>query len=349
MYLFQKYSTNTLTDTEYDQLKQWIDDSEEHKTQLENYIRLYKLQHMKKAFELDSNKALDHIFTRYHRKRRLTFIRYAAVAACLLLVLSSVAVLYTNTKKEEAFNYQKIESPVLFTTTDGKTESLPNGGELVSVNDTANAAIYHTVKTQRGGNFKLILPDQSIVWMNANTTVSYAANFLKDRTITLEGEAFFDVHKNGTTFKVNTTKSTVRVHGTRFNVSAYTDKPVLTTLVHGAVEVFNSADKQMLVPQKQAITTSSSSKIEIKDVNTDIYTSWITGIFDFRSARLSDLLAQLNEWYDLEIVYQSPQLKNELFTGTLFRDKSLAYSLQLIQEISDVKFRDENGKLYVYK
>ena len=347
MYLFHKYSTNTLTDTEYDQLKKWIEDSEEHKTQLENYIRLYKLQHMKKAFELDSNKALEHIFARSNRKRRLTIIRYAAVAACLLVVLSSVAVLYTNTKKEEAFNYQKIESPVLFTSTDGKTESLPNGGELISVNDTA--ASYHTVQTQRGGNFKLILPDESIVWMNANTTVSYAANFLQDRTITLEGEAFFEVQKNGTAFKVNTNKNTVRVHGTRFNVSAYTDKPVFTTLVNGAVEVFNAADRQLLTPKNQAIATSSTSTIEIKEVNTDIYTSWITGVFDFRSARLADLLAQLNEWYDLEIVYQSPRLQNELFTGTLFRDKSLAYTLQLIQEISDVKFRDENGKLYVYK
>lgn len=50
-----------------------------------------------------------------------------------------------------------------------------------------------------------------------------------------------------------------------------------------------------------------------------------------------------------EVVYQSPKLKDVQFTGSLFRDNSIAYSLQIIQEISDVKFRNENGRLYVYK
>ena len=355
VHLLQKYRANNLSDKEYTELRQWISDHEENIQYMAAFIRLYKIQHMQAAYRsVDPNQAYNQIQSRYHKRRESRRIRYAAVAAaCLIAVISTVTVLMNQTGVEndilENISFQRSVQPVLFTSTAGEVRSMQNGGELIASNNTDTTAVYHTVQTQRGGNFKLILPDRSVVWLNADTKVRYPANFLKDRTLELDGEAFFEVQKNGSAFYVKSAGNTIRVLGTRFNVSAYVSKPVVTTLVHGSVEVSNRKDKLVLVPQQQATNAQPDAPLAVRIVNTDIYTSWIDGVFEFESAKLTDIMEQLAQWYDIEVDYQSPKLKNVHFTGSLFRDNSIAYSLQIIQEISDVKFRNENGKLYVYK
>jgi hypothetical protein len=87
----------------------------------------------------------------------------------------------------------------------------------------------------------------------------------------------------------------------------------------------------------------------VKEVNTEIYTSWIDGIFEFRSIPLDQIMEQLAQWYDIDVMYETPQLKGVLFTGSLYKGNSLGYTLQIIEDISDVQFRNENGKIYIYK
>ncbi|WP_293884865.1 FecR family protein [Sphingobacterium sp. UBA1498] len=353
--LFHKYRANTLSKDEYAELYAWVEHNEENRQYMATFIRLYKTQLMQETYRsVDPDSAYNSIRSRYNKRKKSIRIRYAAVAAaCLIAVISTIAILYQRAgegnHRLEQLDFQRSVQPVLFTSTDGEVKSLKNGGELISANSTDTAAIYHTVQTQRGGNFKLVLPDQSIVWLNANTKIRYAANFLANRTLELEGEAFFDVKKNGTAFYVKSGGNTIRVLGTRFNVSAYASKPVVTTLVHGSVEVSNSRDRLVLVPQQQATSVKLDAPMTLKTVNTDIYISWMDGVFEFHGAKLEDIMEQLAQWYEIEVVYQSPKLKDVQFTGSLFRDNSIAYSLQIIQEISDVKFRNENGRLYVYK
>ncbi|WDF67325.1 FecR family protein [Sphingobacterium oryzagri] len=352
--LLQKYRANTLSDDEYAQLKSWMEEREENSQYMATFISLYKIQHMQEAYRLaDPGKAYRAIQSRYRKRKNVKRIRYFAAAACLIALISTITLLLQPFGGGEdslaRIDFQRSGQPVLFTSTNGEVKSLENGGELITQNSDDTAAIYHTVQTQRGGNFKLILPDQSVVWLNADTKVRYAADFLHDRTLELSGEAYFDVQKNGSAFYVKGGGNTIRVLGTTFNVSAYASKPVVTTLVHGAVEVSNLRDKLTLAPNEQATSATAADALAVKTVNTAIYTSWIDGIFEFQSANLADIMEQLAQWYDIEVEYQDPKLKNVHFTGSLFRDNSIAYSLQIIQEISEVKFRTQNGKLYVYK
>ena len=121
------------------------------------------------------------------------------------------------------------------------------------------------------------------------------------------------------------------------------------TLVRGKVQVANATSKRILAPGQQAVVASSNSNISVRKVDTDIYTSWITGVFDFNDSPLQNIMDQLSEWYNIEVVYEPESLRNLHFTGSLYRDKSLDYSLDIVQYVSDVRFRKEGGKLIVYR
>lgn len=352
--LFEKYRTNKLSELEYNSLKAWVSQSEENNKTLVAFIHSYKIKNRWEMYQkADANTAFVTISQNYFKRRKVKKMRYAIAAACIFFIFSSIGfVVYqikVNDKELHTLNTLKSNKTVLFTSSDGLNEKLENGTELISPNTVKNTPIYNTLRTQPGGNFKLILPDKSVVWMNGNTSIRYAANFLGNRTIVLDGEAFFEVSKNGTPFFVKVVNNTIKVLGTKFNVSAYASRPIVTTLVAGSVEISNKHEQLILLPQQQAISSSAGSGFEVKTVNTNIYTSWISGVFEFHNAPLGEIMEQLAQWYDIEIIYQNSQLKNLNFTGTLFRDNPITYSLQIIQEVSNVKFRNENNRLYIYK
>ena len=114
------------------------------------------------------------------------------------------------------------------------------------------------------------LPDGSIVWLNSASTFSYAAKFGKTRSVTLVGEAFFEVEKDSKPFNVETNHGTVEVQGTSFNVKAYShDNDFETTLQEGSsfFKVKNAGNEITLKPGRQVSKTESGytvKKVETK-------------------------------------------------------------------------------------
>ncbi|OJU56347.1 MAG: hypothetical protein BGN96_14675 [Bacteroidales bacterium 45-6] len=355
--LLEKYKQGLLTSGEFKTLGKWISESDENKRLVGDFIQFYKVEGRWNAFRnADPEKAYEAIFTKYRHKRKVRRIRIWSAAASIALILSVAGVfrLYVSKSNtdEYAVNFPRLKKHVMFTTATGKTKIFKDGEQLVCEDDSPAASDkeqYNLVKTEAGANFKLVLPDHSTVWLNSNTTIRYAANFSKTRKIILSGEAFFEVTKNGLPFLVEVDKNTVRVLGTRFNVSAYNGRNMETTLVRGSVEVSNLSGKQLLKPNQQASISQGDKFIHVKEVNTDIYTSWIDGVFEFRSIPLSQIMEQLAQWYDIRVVYENPQLKDVRFTGSLYKGNALGYTLQIIEDISEVQFRNENGKIYIYK
>src|SRR5690606_18295116 len=95
----------------------------------------------------------------------------------------------------------------------------------------------HTLTTPKGGTYQITLPDGTKVWLNAASTLKYPSRFSEnERIVELVGEAYFDVAKAETPFRVMSKGQRVEVLGTRFNISAYADDPeIKTTLVEGKV------------------------------------------------------------------------------------------------------------------
>lgn len=356
VYLLQKYKDHSLTTEEFNILKRWVLESEENKLYMANFIRFYKIEERWEAYnKANPQKAWKSILAKYHHKKRIRRQRMFAVAACTILFVIIGGVYKYTTNDDQTTSYAAIyprqNKKVVLTLANGQKKMLENGGELIceSTKSAAPEQQYNTISTQVGGNFKLILPDKSIVWLNSNTTLRYPVKFAKDRHVILSGEAFFDVQKTGYPFSVEVNENKIRVLGTQFDVSAYNGKAMLTTLVRGKVEVSNRNSKQILHPNQQASIAEATQDIVVKEVNTTIYTSWIQGVFEFESTPLTIIMEQLAQWYDIDVTYQNEQMGQILFTGSLYRDRSLDYTLQIIQDISDVKFRNEKGKLCVYR
>jgi len=190
----------------------------------------------------------------------------------------------------------------------------------------------------------VVLPDGTTVQLNSGTTLNYSANFNSGkRVVTLEGEAFFDVAKDPShPFLVKTKTLDFEVYGTSFNIQAYPDEHVLNaTLVDGSLGVFskNGDDVSTLEPRENLMYNNQTKAMEIKRVNTNMYTSWKQGLITFWNESLSAIALKLERWYNVEIIIQNKDLANELYIGTIMKNKPIDQILEVFRVTSSLKYR----------
>ena len=232
--------------------------------------------------------------------------------------------------------------------------------ELVSTPKTVNRETsYNTIETPKGGQYKIVLPDSSRVWLNAASSLKYPTNFsAENRMVELKGEAYFEVSPDKQRpFLVKNDRQLTRVLGTQFNISAYEEEEtVKTTLVEGAVSVVPSSISSsgashlstVLKPGEQS--TMLNGKTSVATVDLAPYISWKKGVFYFDETKLTEAMSQLSRWYDVEVVY-SDKVSDTYFYGEISRTKTLSAVLAILQE-GGVKFKIEKAagknKLFVY-
>jgi len=209
--------------------------------------------------------------------------------------------------------------------------------------------LYNTLTTPRGGQYQLVLPDGSKVWLNAASSISYPTAFTGgERSVEIKGEAYFEVAKNTTMpFVVKVNDVRVQVLGTHFNINAYSDEDaVKTTLLEGAVKVTKGAATVLLNPGEQAILAYSSSEIRVH-ANADLESviAWKNGYFSFNQTDLATIMRQMARWYDVDIVY-SGKVPDRRFGGEIPRNTNAAQVLKMLEE-SKVHFRIEGKKVIV--
>jgi len=210
----------------------------------------------------------------------------------------------------------------------------------------------HTIYVPRGGEYTLVLADGSKVYLNSETRLTFPSYFDNNqRKVTLTGEAYFEIEKENTPFIVQTNDMQIKVLGTSFNVNAYQDNLFAnTTLVEGSVEVYaNDAPEPLsLKPGENLNFDKSSHTISVNQVNTEEYTAWIKGEFAFRNQPLGEIFSQLRRWYDFEILYEDQAIQTMRFTGSAEKGRPLDYLLNLIQSVTDVKYKYKEDKIMLY-
>ena len=177
----------------------------------------------------------------------------------------------------------------------------------------------------------------------------YPTSFVKEkREVFLEGEAFFEVAKDVRhPFIVHTDRHVVEVLGTSFNISAYPDYKVYTTLAEGRIKVSTSKISVILNPDQQAIIEPDDEDIVTRDVPAYLFTSWAKGNYEFRNTSLEEIVAQLSRWYNVDICFRNESLKHKRFAGIIFRDEELNFAIEVIEKVSDVHFIREGGVIYI--
>jgi transmembrane sensor len=236
----------------------------------------------------------------------------------------------------------------------GVTVSKNQNGQIVynvSSGDSVSSqssTTYNTISTPNGGQYQIILPDGSHVWLNAASSLKYPTAFNAGvRKVQLKGEAYFEITKNpGKPFIVDATNHTVKVLGTHFNMNTYADGPARTTLVEGQVLVsLPSNDHQILKPGQQAIITGNV--IQIKEVNVEDEIAWKDGLLVFQNATTKNVLQHICRWYDVSVDYTT--LPEKHFDGEIPMDRPLSEVLKVLEKTNHVKFRIEERKITIQK
>ncbi|MBB6240326.1 hypothetical protein HDC90_005000 [Pedobacter sp. AK013] len=305
------------------------------------------------------------------------WLRMTGIAAAIaLMVLGIYFFNYKNDKhaQNDVFAAQD-RNPGFF----GATLTLANGkkiklsdaanGEIakeggISVTKTADGQLIYEIKetignpnqintlsTAKGETYILTLPDESKVWLNAASSLTYSTS-LNDhgmRRVKLEGEAYFEIFKDKAhPFIVQTANQEVEVLGTHFNVNSYIDEPgIATTLLEGSVKVKAGSSLKIIKPGEQVI--NKSGIMEVRKVDLDDVVDWKNGDFYLNHIDFKTAMRKIARWYDMEIIYDENVPDNMESGGWISRDKPLSTVLKSIEASGLVNFQVEGQKIYVRK
>ena len=209
--------------------------------------------------------------------------------------------------------------------------------------------VYNTIATPRGGQYQVVLPDGTKVWLNAASSLKYPTAFYgNERRVELTGEAYFEVSKNAAKpFFVKTAAQTVEVLGTHFNINSYADeKATKTTLLEGSVKVYSSANQLSvkLVPGQQALNILNQLQV-IRDADVDEAVAWKNGKFMFRNTDLQTIMRQLSRWYDVDVEYQG-NVTARHYIGSINRNVPVSQVFQILKT-SGINFTIYGRKIIV--
>ena len=231
---------------------------------------------------------------------------------------------------------------------------------------------YNTVSTPKGGQFKIVLPDGSKVWLNASSSLCFPTVFsASERNVELVGEAYFEVAPlplplspkgvhpplggRGVPFHVSVNGMKVEVLGTHFNVMAYAnEEAVKTTLLEGAVKVISvpaphstQAIHDALLQPGQQSQLDKNGIIKVVDNAAAIgeAVAWKNGRFYFKNADINVIMRQVERWYDAEVVYENDIPDH--FVADIPRDVPASKLLELLELTNHVHFKIEGKKITV--
>jgi transmembrane sensor len=209
---------------------------------------------------------------------------------------------------------------------------------------------FNTIETPKGGQFQVILPDGSKVWLNAFSSLKFPVNFslAKERRVELKGEAYFEVvHNEALPFRVITGKQVVEDLGTRFDVNAYDDEAsTKTSLLQGKVRVTAGGKTTLLVPGQQATVANG---IKVSEINTGEVIAWKNGYFNFDDEKLENIMKSVARWYNVDVVFEDESLKSETFGAITTRFANISTLLKIMEQTGDARFSIDGSTIKIRK
>jgi ferric-dicitrate binding protein FerR (iron transport regulator) len=373
-YLVRRYLDGLLTPEELEEFNQLFGDAAEYRES--DWDPLFKTI-MARADALEADKPRSGIIRMRDGVRRMRWL----AAAVVLFVVAGTGWLLERSREGHpativagvavAHDADPGSSKAILTLADGKTVALDSihrgivgvqGGErLISrdkqlvyqqVGEASGGVEYNELTTPRGGQYSVVLPDGTKVWLNADSYLRYPTTFSGDsREVELRGEGYFEVAARADQpFHVQVLRGKrnpfrVDVLGTHFNIMDYNDEPVLrTTLVEGAVKVSKGGAAVVLRPGQQA-RLEGEDRLVVSRADVEEAVAWKNGMFKFDGATIGQVMRQVSRWYDLDVEYVHGVPK-DLFQGEMYRDVRVSEILTILQA-SGVHFTVEGKKLLV--
>ena len=377
--LIAKKLNGTISEEEVKLFNEWYGKSESNKELFSRLLELNTKDVDIAEFEnFDSEAAWSKVMQKYDSKRvqktkRLNFrpaIKYAAVFIGLIaLGYGYYEYAVPNNQKLEqdsdviTLQLDNGEIRVLSTDdthtikdTQGNVLGKKEGSKLDYKDAKAEGElVYNTLTIPYGKRFEIALSDGTTVHLNAGSSLRYPVKFLngKKRQVFLEGEAFFDVSEDKEhPFIVSAPGMDVTVLGTEFNITAYPEDAFINTvLVAGAVGLSNTNDEQsntvvQLEPGYKAEWDNHSGRAIVEQVDTDIYTSWISGRLVIKSLPFKNIIKRLERYYNVKIENSYRELDTQVYTAS-FNDETIEDVLGSFAENKKFNFEVNNNTITI--
>ncbi|MGQ7856308.1 FecR family protein [Pedobacter sp. WC2501] len=221
-----------------------------------------------------------------------------------------------------------------------------NGTNAISSGPEVN---YNTLRTPRGGQYQIELPDGTRAWLNAASSLKFPSIFgANERTVEIVGEVYFEVAVNKhKPFKVISQGQTVEVLGTHFNVSSYPNETFIkTTLMEGSVKVVTENNVIFIKPGEQTLFNIESQQITVQKTDLEEAIAWKKGYFQFTNEDIKSIMRKLSRWYNIEIDY-SKNFVDQRFTGSVSRFDEAAKVLKMLEYTGSIHFKIEGRRVTV--
>lgn len=209
----------------------------------------------------------------------------------------------------------------------------------------------NTLIVPYGKRSTLILSDSSKVWLNSGSVLEFPAQFTENkREIRLvSGEMYIEVaHNSQKPFHVRTSDFNVKVCGTKFNISAYTDSPQSVVLVEGRVSLQSANKKEtFLSPSEQAVY-SDNGTFNTQKVDVNQFISWKNGYLEFNKTSITEVLKQIGRYYNLSFDFDHDvNLQKRTCTGKIYLSENLDNVITTIGLLSSTKYIKYDNQVFI--
>lgn len=377
-----KFIHSNLDEEEKNELDRWLEADTGHRAYFEKAVQDAKNKTITESTSVNKNPKTVQTFISVKKSFRQKTIYLGKVAALVLLIVSAgYGVFILNKNPEKELNLSEISfDPGIQKATlvlnngeqldleagkdtlllQKETEIRNSGSKLQYQTFSKNkqfpeeeAIQYNTLLVPRGGEYTLVLSDETKVHLNSESILKFPVNFTGDvREVHLKGEAYFEVKTDASRpFIVNTGSVITKVFGTSFNVNSYPEKDLITTtLVEGNVTISkvgaNAAEVQLL-PGEQGNFSKTGETIQKTKVDISEYTAWKDGRFVFRDKTLQEITDILGRWYDVDFVFENRDISTIRFTGNLKRYENIQQILSKISKTNEIKFTAYEKTIYL--
>ena len=319
--LFAKFLVGECTEDELRKVKRWMDESDEHASdlfQLEEIYHAGKINSAEQTLELDA--AESRLFQRLEKDSRpavrlWSVRRWMQYAAMLIGVFLLGGAMWFTGQQSEIWS-----EPLVAVST----------GEEIK---------------------QLTLSDGTKVWLNKHTRFRYPETFEEEgREVYLEGEGYFEVAKNpAKPFVVHSNAMKVKVLGTVFNLKTDEQrKSAVATLLQGEIEVKGNHDEGgiVLAPKQQAELDGINHRLVVRQLTTGIE-NWHNSSFVFQGADIFTIGRTLEQYYNINIVLSSDFNTKSTYSGVLIKSARIEDVLKSINHVIPVKYRIDGRTVYL--
>ncbi len=327
-------------------------------------LSTYKISDDKKKRAINN---LEAAVAKYRKRRILN--TFSFVAAACVVAFAFILIFYQNNSVADQNEYivgSELQSEDIQLIVDDNSKSFRNNidieitssGEVQikkSENNDEKISIENATMNKLivpyGKRSTVTLADGSKVWLNSGSVLEFPTRFIgKTREVFLKsGEIYIEVAPDAQkSFFVNTTEMSVKVYGTKFNVSAYDRSPQSVVLVEGSVALKTAQTEEYFLQPNQLAKLKNDGGFATQNADVNEFISWKNGYLLFDETPMTEVLNQIERYYNLSFNYDKDvSLKSLTCSGRIVLSEDLDMVMTTIALITSTQFKKENNKIYL--